>query len=241
MKRQRPPRRTSNSLCRVSAERLHERFVRLCEVPSPTGSEREVADSVLAELRQLGVEVTEDGAAGPARAGAGNLLARVPGRDDRWVMFTAHLDTVPHDGPIEVVLADGAYRSEGETILGADNKAAVAVLIELLAASRARAARGRDRGPAHRRRGGRTARGEGLRHLFAAFDSRLRARPRDPDRGGDHGFPDLPADRRRLRGRRGARGNQARRRGTARSQPPRLRSRRCSSAASTRRRPRTSG
>ncbi len=117
----------------MSAERLHERFVRLCEVPSPTGSEREVADSVLAELRQLGVEVTEDGAAGPARAGAGNLLARVPGRDDRWVMFTAHLDTVPHDGPIDVVLADGAYRSEGETILGADNKAAVAVLIELLA------------------------------------------------------------------------------------------------------------
>ena len=48
-------------------------------------------------------------------------------------MFCAHLDTVPHDGPIEVVLDDGVYRSAGETILGADNKAAVAVLIELAA------------------------------------------------------------------------------------------------------------
>jgi tripeptide aminopeptidase len=118
-------------------QRLHDRFVRLCEVPSPTGAEREVADSVLAELRALGIEVTEDEAAGPARAGAGNLLARVPGSGDSWVGFCAHLDTVPHQGPIDVVLDEGVYRSRGETILGADDKAAVAVLIEL-AARRAR-------------------------------------------------------------------------------------------------------
>ena len=114
-------------------QRLHDRFVRLCEVASPTGSEREVADSVLAELRAHGIDVTEDGAAGPARAGAGNLLARVPGSADSWVAFSAHLDTVPHRGPVEVVLEDGVYRSRGETILGADDKAAVAVLMELAA------------------------------------------------------------------------------------------------------------
>ena len=110
-----------------------DRFVRLCEIPSPTGHERAVADAVLAELRSLGVEAHEDGAAGPARAGAGNVVARIPGRADRWVSFFAHQDTVPHEGPIEVQLADGAFRSRGETILGADNKAAVAVLLELAA------------------------------------------------------------------------------------------------------------
>jgi tripeptide aminopeptidase len=114
-------------------DRLQERFVRLCEIASPTGQERQVADAVLAELRELGVEVSEDGAAGPAQAGAGNLIARLPGRGDRWVAFTSHLDTVPHEGPVEVVLDDGVYRSKGETILGADNKAAVTVLIELAA------------------------------------------------------------------------------------------------------------
>jgi tripeptide aminopeptidase len=117
----------------TSEQRMHDRFVRLCEIPSPTGDERKVADAVLAELREMGVEVTEDDAAGPARAGAGNLIARLPGRDDRWVAFTSHLDTVPHDGPIEVTLEGGIYRSKGETILGADNKAAVAVLLELAA------------------------------------------------------------------------------------------------------------
>ena len=117
----------------MSEERLLERFVRLCEIPSPTGSERAVADDVLGELRELGVDVVEDGAAGPALAGAGNLIARVPGRGDSWVALFAHLDTVPQSGAIEVELSDGVYRSRGETILGADNKAAVTVLVELAA------------------------------------------------------------------------------------------------------------
>src|SRR6476469_6826146 len=114
-------------------ERLHETFVRLCEIRSPTGEEREVADTIAAELRALGLEVSEDEAAGPAGAGAGNLLARLPGESDEWVMFCAHIDTVPHRGQIEVVESDGVFRSAGETILGADNKAAVAVFMELVA------------------------------------------------------------------------------------------------------------
>jgi tripeptide aminopeptidase len=112
---------------------LHERFVRYCEIRSPTGEEREVVDTLAAELRALGLEVNEDDAAGPAQAGAGNLLARVPGTEERWAMFCAHVDTVPHRGRIEVVEDEGVFRSRGETILGADNKAAVAVFMELVA------------------------------------------------------------------------------------------------------------
>lgn len=117
----------------MSSERLLDRFVRLCEIPSPTGSERAVADAVLAELRELGVEVAEDEAAAAARAGAGNLIARVPGTGEGWIALFAHLDTVPEGGTIEVELIDGVYRSRGETILGADNKAAVAAMVELAA------------------------------------------------------------------------------------------------------------
>ena len=116
------------------------RFVRLCETASPTGEERAVSDLVRDDLESFGLEVFEDDAAAPAGAGAGNLLTRIPaasradGSDPGYLMFCAHLDTVPHDGPIEVVLdGDGNYRSAGNTILGADNKAAVAVLVELAA------------------------------------------------------------------------------------------------------------
>ncbi len=112
---------------------LFDRFVRLCEISSPTGSEREVADDVLRELRELGVAVVEDDSAGPARAGAGNLIAHVPGTGDGWVSMFAHLDTVPDGGGVEVTREGDAFKSAGDTILGADNKAAVAVLMELAA------------------------------------------------------------------------------------------------------------
>jgi tripeptide aminopeptidase len=117
----------------LSGESSLSRFARLCEIPSPTGEEAAVAAFVSAELEGFGLAVDEDDAAGPADAGSGNLLARIPGETDTWVAFCAHLDTVPHDGQIDVVLDDGIYRSAGETILGADNKAAVAVLVELAA------------------------------------------------------------------------------------------------------------
>lgn len=112
------------------------RFARLCEIASPTGEEAEVAAAVREELESFGLEVFEDDAAGPAGAACGNLLVRIPGEKPGFVMFCAHLDTVPHDGPIEVVLEDDLYRSGGDTILGADNKAAVAVLMELAARHR---------------------------------------------------------------------------------------------------------
>ncbi len=115
------------------------RFARLCETASPTGSEAAVASMVRSELEGFGFEVDEDDAAAAAGAECGNLLCRIPGAEEGFVMFCAHLDTVPHDGPIEVVLEDGVYRSGGETILGADNKAAVAVLVELAARHREQA------------------------------------------------------------------------------------------------------
>jgi tripeptide aminopeptidase len=81
----------------------------------------------------MGVDAFEDETAQRARADSGNVIARIPGTGDAWVMFCAHLDTVPHEEPVEVELADGVYRSRGDTILGADNKAAVTVLVELAA------------------------------------------------------------------------------------------------------------
>ncbi|MGA9636395.1 MAG: M20/M25/M40 family metallo-hydrolase [Solirubrobacterales bacterium] len=114
-------------------QRMLDRFARLCEIASPTGEEREVADAVVDELRGFGVEVSEDAAAVPAQAAAGNLIARVPGTGAGWVSFFAHLDTVPHNGPIEVTRENGRFASRGDTILGADNKAAVTVLMELAA------------------------------------------------------------------------------------------------------------
>jgi tripeptide aminopeptidase len=115
----------------VELRRLNDTFAELCAIRSPFGHERAVADRVAAELRSLGLEVEEDDAGAEIGGDAGNLLARLPGRGDRWVLLCAHLDTVPDGGQVEPVLVDGAWQSAGETILGADNKATVAVMLAL--------------------------------------------------------------------------------------------------------------
>jgi tripeptide aminopeptidase len=112
---------------------------RLCEIPSPSRNETAVAAAVRARLAELGAEVTEDDAAETLPAGCGNIVARFPATVEGGVpiVFGAHLDTVPPTGPIEVELVDGHLTNRHDTILGADDKAAVAVLLEAAARIRA--------------------------------------------------------------------------------------------------------
>jgi tripeptide aminopeptidase len=106
-------------------------FTELAAVPSPPGEERVVADHVLRYLRDCGIEVDEDGT-GPATGSAiGNLYARLdPTTTGEPLLLCAHLDTVPPTGSIEPVVEDGLVRNAAGTILGADDKAAVAVMLE---------------------------------------------------------------------------------------------------------------
>ena len=113
---------------------LNGTFAELCRIESPSGSERACGERVIAELRALGVEVEEDGAADRAGSDCGNLLARIPGTRSQGaacVLLCAHLDTVPLLAPVEPVLVDGFWENANEGVLGADNKAAVAVLLAL--------------------------------------------------------------------------------------------------------------
>jgi tripeptide aminopeptidase len=118
----------------TEAERrqLGETFASLCRIESPSGRERECADWVAAELDGMGVGVAEDGAGAAAGSEVGNLLARLPGRGADSILLCAHLDTVPLTAPVEPVVVNGGWENSGDGILGADNKAAVAVILELV-------------------------------------------------------------------------------------------------------------
>ena len=106
-------------------------FTELASVPSPPGDERAVADQVAAYMRDLGLEVSEDDAGSRIGSNAGNLYARVEATDGGTPLFLcAHLDTVPPEAGIDPVLEDGVIRNAAGTILGADNKSAVAVMLE---------------------------------------------------------------------------------------------------------------
>lgn len=115
---------------------LGELFAELCAIESPSGAEAACRERVVAELAALGLAADVDA--------AGNVLATVPGGlpapgfpaaappaadRDGGVLLCAHLDTVPLTGPVEPVCEDGVWSNRHEAILGADNKAAVAVIL----------------------------------------------------------------------------------------------------------------
>src|SRR4051812_25318703 len=89
-----------------------------------------MADRLTADLRALGLEVEEDDSANETGSTAGNLSTGIG--DPPYVLLCAHMDTVPLTAPVKVVDRDGRLENEGEGILGADNKAAVAVIVEAL-------------------------------------------------------------------------------------------------------------
>jgi tripeptide aminopeptidase len=106
-------------------------FLELAALPSPSGSERGVADVVVGYLRDLGLDVSEDGAGPAIGSDTGNLYARLePTAPGTPLFFCAHLDTVPLAGRLEPTVDDGVVRNAGGTILGADDKSALAVMLE---------------------------------------------------------------------------------------------------------------
>jgi len=112
-------------------------FLELAALPSPPGEERAVADRVLDHLHALGLEVDEDDAGERVGSTMGNVLCRLEPRGDGRgapLFFCAHLDTVPPEGPIEPVVGeDEVVRNGAGTILGADDKSAVASMLEAVA------------------------------------------------------------------------------------------------------------
>ncbi len=117
----------------LERDELVELFVRLASIRSPSREEREMADAVAAYASAAGFAVEEDDSAALSGCACGNLIVRVPGRGEGTpVALCAHLDTVPTDQAPTVVVEHGVVRSDGRTVLGADDKAAVAALLLVL-------------------------------------------------------------------------------------------------------------
>jgi tripeptide aminopeptidase len=124
----------------IDRNRLCNEFSRLAAIASPSFREGEISRYLADRFRRLGAEVSLDDAGEKSDGESGNLLAFLPGRgrDVEPLLLSAHMDTVePADGVVPV-LRDGVFTSAGETILGADDKAGIAEIIEALEVVRER-------------------------------------------------------------------------------------------------------
>ncbi|MBI4157697.1 M20/M25/M40 family metallo-hydrolase, partial [Candidatus Woesebacteria bacterium] len=100
--------------------KLTQTFIDLVRIDSPSGYEARARDFVVQRLAGLGIKSKIDK--------AGNVFAKVEGEGEP-VIVCAHLDTVEPGRGIKPVVSGGFIKSSGETILGADDKVAVAAII----------------------------------------------------------------------------------------------------------------
>jgi tripeptide aminopeptidase len=137
-----------NTLPEINTQHLLDTFVRLCRISSPARQEGAVAREIREELKELGLEVREDEAGAEVGGEANNLLATAPATvpDAPGLLLCAHMDTVEPNPGVEVVVEEGVVRTDGSAILGADDKAGIAPIIE---AVRVVLEQGLPHGPVH--------------------------------------------------------------------------------------------
>ncbi|MCT1903294.1 M20/M25/M40 family metallo-hydrolase [Oceanobacillus sojae] len=118
----------------VNEERLVNEFLELIQVDSETGFEREIASILTKKFEALGVQVEEDNSKEQTGHGAGNLICTLPATKEAAdaIYFTSHMDTVVPGKRIRPIIKDGVISSEGDTILGSDDKAGLAAMFELI-------------------------------------------------------------------------------------------------------------
>ena len=118
----------------INEKRLVECFMKLVRIDSVSREERDLADFLIEKLEGLGLEVIVDQAGEEIKANTGNIIARLNGniKEAVPIMFAAHMDTVVPGKNIEPILSGEKIVSNGKTILGADDNAGIAALLEAL-------------------------------------------------------------------------------------------------------------
>ncbi|MCG2807389.1 MAG: M20/M25/M40 family metallo-hydrolase [Coriobacteriia bacterium] len=112
-------------------DRLLARFLELIRIDSPSREELDVALSCAGELKELGFRVRFDDSASITRSNTGNLIAELPATSGaQTLVLCAHMDCVEPCRGVEPVVSQGVVSSAGDTILGADDKAGLAVILE---------------------------------------------------------------------------------------------------------------
>lgn len=115
----------------VNEKRIVDEFIKYVQIDSPTKSEYEFSIFIKKELESLGFEVVIDESGKKVGSNTGNVIAKLTGDLGKEpILFSCHMDTVSPSIGIKPIIKDGTIYSDGTTILGGDNKAGIAAVIE---------------------------------------------------------------------------------------------------------------
>ena len=117
----------------INKERMADTFSKLVRIDSVSKEEGAIAETLCGILASLGGDIAQDHAGEKIGGQTGNIIAKFPGRKSAAPMLlNAHMDTVEPGRGVEPILENGVFSSQGDTILGADDKSALAVILEVL-------------------------------------------------------------------------------------------------------------
>lgn len=117
----------------VNQERMKKTFCELVKIYAASKKEREVCDYLKEKLNKLGASIiVEDSAGEKTNGNSGNLIAIFPETQKGLpsIALTGHMDCVENCKNIQPILKDGTFYSDGTTVLGSDDKAGVAAILE---------------------------------------------------------------------------------------------------------------
>lgn len=117
----------------VNRDRVVNEFIELVKIDSLSGKEGKIAEVLIKKLKDLGLEVMVDKAGERAGGETGNIIAKLKGTKELpAILFSSHMDTVVPGLGVKPVIKDDVIYSDGTTILGSDDKAGIAAILEAL-------------------------------------------------------------------------------------------------------------
>jgi len=119
---------------KINCNRLAETFQCLAEIDSVSRAESAICAEIRQRLVQLGAKTVIDNTSPMTGSDTGNLIAFFKGQNSTAapLLLNAHMDTVEPGRGVKAILHDGVFTSAGDTILGADDKSAIAILLETM-------------------------------------------------------------------------------------------------------------
>jgi tripeptide aminopeptidase len=118
----------------VNIDRIQKTFFDLVQIESPSFREKKIVSYLKGYLEELNLEVLIDSTGKKIGGNTGNLIGFLNGKNKEapTLLFAAHMDTVVPCSSVKPSIEDGIIKSDGSTILGADDKSGITAILEML-------------------------------------------------------------------------------------------------------------
>jgi tripeptide aminopeptidase len=110
-------------------QRSLEIFCDIAGIEGLSGNEKEISSYIKSFLGKLSLKPFEDNSAKKTGSNTGNIICKINGGGN--FLISCHIDTARSTQGLKTILSEDRITSDGNTVLGVDNRVGVALLLSL--------------------------------------------------------------------------------------------------------------